>query len=409
MTTDLQPVTANPLIAEAVKATTIYDMVAAHTGDIEAADANTQLAIAQAQAVRLCIAHRWGVDNPPAKRGPKTGEVSYTSKKGEGNSVAPKTAAARRAIARVPRDRLESWIDAQLAHPESAALKQVDFEKSQPFRTEDRRDELKALGRVRFTHKAGAQWTEKMEAHTLLASIVKHMDAGLDEGVARDMAKREAKTARLSWDRVQAGYDAPPTADAIKVCSCAEMAAHVEAGSLDAIFTDPPYPAEFLHCYDELAQFAVHALRPGGVLLAIAGQTHLLDVISRMNIEGLTYRWLIAYIYDKPRMQIHAAKVSVGWKPFLAFTRDGSHPKHYAQDAFKAVPKSGADKADHEWGQTVADMESIAKEWLRPNWKVCDPFCGAGGLLIGAKAAGCEVTGCDIDAAHVKTTLEKLA
>ena len=73
-------------------------------------------------------------------------------------------------------------------------------------------------------------------------------------------------------------------------CSCEELAGHVPAGSLDAVFTDPPYVAESIPAYGELARFAVHALRPGGLLLTIIGQYHLPAIIRELDVPGLSYR-----------------------------------------------------------------------------------------------------------------------
>ena len=197
--------------------------------------------------------------------------------------------------------------------------------------------------------------------------------------------------------------------DAIRQCSCVEMKAHIEAGSLDAVFTDPPYPREFLSCYSELAEFAVHALRPGGLLLTMLGQVHFPEVMRRLSVDGLRYRWIVSYTYEKPRSMMHCAKVSVGWKPLLAYTRTGAHPQHYSQDTIMATPRTGNDRASHIWGQTERDMQRFVKEWMRPGWKVCDPFVGAGSLLAAAKALGCEVSGCDIDPRHVAVARTKVA
>ena len=200
----------------------------------------------------------------------------------------------------------------------------------------------------------------------------------------------------------------PYDVSAVRVSSCAGMAASVAEGSLDAIFTDPPYPREFLPCYSELAEFAVHALRPGGLLMAMAGHLHLPAILDLMRVPGLSWRWMIAYNYQKPRQMIHCAKVSVGWKPFLVYAKDGGpSPDAYSQDAFKIPPRRGDDKAAHHWGQSVGGAKMVAEEWLRPGWRVCDPFVGAGSLLIAASLAGCEVSGCDIDPRHVETTRRK--
>ena len=201
----------------------------------------------------------------------------------------------------------------------------------------------------------------------------------------------------------------PPDLSGIRVCSCKDMIEHVDAGSLDAIFTDPPYPREFLDTWSELAEFAVHALKPGGLLLAMTGHIYLPEVIDRLRVDGLSYRWIVAYAFLNPRTPVHSVKVSVGWKPFLVFKRDGaSLPDIISHDYFKAVPRTVADKEDHEWGQTEDDMLAIADEWMEPGWKVVDPFCGAGSMLVAARSVGCKVIGSDIDAAYVDITRNKL-
>ena len=191
-------------------------------------------------------------------------------------------------------------------------------------------------------------------------------------------------------------------------CSCLELVDLVPGGSLDAVFTDPPYPKAFLPCWEELYAFAAHALRPGGLLLAMHGQLLMPEVLSILNTAPLRYRCQVAMLWRKPRTHLHAAKISNGWKGLLAFTRAGGHPKHYSEDAFQAGPFSPNAQEMHEWGQDQALMNAVAKEWLKPGWKVADPFCGAGSLVVAARNAGCEVVACDVDVVHVYTTREKL-
>ena len=105
---------------------------------------------------------------------------------------------------------------------------------------------------------------------------------------------------------------------------------------------------------------------------------------------------------------LHSAKVTAGWKPWLAYTRDGGHPSHYSHDCFRIPPRVASEKANHVWGQNLNGVHMVASEWLRPGWKVADPFVGAGSLLLAAKRLGCEVVGCDVDAAHVETAMDAL-
>ena len=192
--------------------------------------------------------------------------------------------------------------------------------------------------------------------------------------------------------------------------SCIDMVGKLDAGSVDCIFTDPPYPREYLPCYVELAALAVHALKPGGQLLAMSGHAHLPDILALMDVPGLTYRWCISYTYECPRAMIHSAQVSVGWKPVLVYTRDGEPMLRdgYAADMFRIPPKRGRDKRDHVWGQNFYGVYQVADEWLRRGWTVCDPFVGAGSLLLAAKRRGCTVIGCDVDEVHVENAKDLL-
>ena len=414
MTTEITKRPATALLAlPAMKPTAVFDAVVDYIGDRVALDQALESIGLSSRIAKLTNAHSWGVENPAlgSERNESGKFADVAENENRLHRFARSAESRYRKLARVPTGRLRQWISAQAANPDTAAVKIIDFEKSHWYRTEDWKEELAAhydehhdldLDDYRAW---GVAHTERQ----YLVALVGLMDDAVEEGEAVRKARRKADEA-VRWAAAKRdAEDNPVDSGAIRVCSCLDMAQHVEAGSLDAIFTDPPYPVEYLPCWDELASFALHALRPGGLLLAMSGQMFLPSVIDKLCVPGLRYRWLVSHGYVRPIGNIHAAKVSVGWKPLLAFTREGGHPQHYSEDAFKSEALTAvADKKDHEWGQNVADCTTIALEWLRPGWKVCDPFVGAGALLVGAKAAGCEVSGCDIDAAHVATARSKL-
>ena len=83
-------------------------------------------------------------------------------------------------------------------------------------------------------------------------------------------------------------------------CRCitsaiADAHLHVEPGSVDFVITDPPYPQEYLPVYSELSVFASHALKEGGSLLCMVGQSYLPELIERLQ-ERLDYHWTLAYM-----------------------------------------------------------------------------------------------------------------
>ena len=227
----------------------------------------------------------------------------------------------------------------------------------------------------------------------------------------KDLAKAKRKTvkrARQEQAQAEALAKDPGPDGKVYECACAELDGFVQEGTLDAIFTDPPYPREYLPCWDELAAFAGKALKPGGILLAVTGQMFLPDVLKRLAVPALEYRWQAALVWRKPREQYHATKVSSGWKPVLVFRKSGPQAEHYSEDAFRADAYRPRTQAGHKWGQDEALMHAVAEEWLKPGWLVADPFCGAGSLMVAAARRGCRVVGCDTEAAHVAQARQAL-
>lgn len=77
----------------------------------------------------------------------------------------------------------------------------------------------------------------------------------------------------------------------LRVCSCADL---FKSGiKPDAVITDPPYPAEFLPVFTELAEGCKLAGVP--LVAVMSGQSYLPEVFRRM-CEHLKYRWTLAYL-----------------------------------------------------------------------------------------------------------------
>ena len=203
----------------------------------------------------------------------------------------------------------------------------------------------------------------------------------------------------------------PPPPNLI-VSPISELAPLVHKGSVDAIVTDPPYTTEFVEqgIYRELAEFALHALRPGGLLLAILPHLHLERVLREVREAGLDYRWIVAYTQAAANQQVHAAKVTCMWKPWVAWKKPGGpSPEGYSNDWASAGPYTADDKHPHHWGQTSFGLERVIEEWVKsPDSLVCDPFCGAGSTLVAARSLGHRVLGADIDPANIQITKEAL-
>ena len=188
--------------------------------------------------------------------------------------------------------------------------------------------------------------------------------------------------------------------------SVQDLHEYVQAGSVDVILTDPPYPKEYLHTWAELAEFAVHALRPGGHLLAMSGQAWLPEVFASLSIAGLDYRWSICLKLRQRYDAIHRNVHTNLWKPILWYVRSGENDKRITLSDFHLG--SGRDKDYHAWGQSVGEFHEILRRVAATGDVVCDPFVGGGTSAEAALVRGCSFIGADIDEEWVRKTHQRI-
>ena len=149
--------------------------------------------------------------------------------------------------------------------------------------------------------------------------------------------------------------------------------AQLEAESIDAVITDPPYPHEYLPLYESLAAFNYRVLKPGGSLLVMVGQSYLPEIISTLA-KHLRYNWTICYLTPGPATPIWQRRINTSWKPVLWFVKD-EYKGIWVGDVCKS---DYSDKRFHEWGQSEGGMADVVKRFTKPGDLILDPFCGAG-------------------------------
>ncbi|MBF0098766.1 MAG: ParB N-terminal domain-containing protein [Magnetococcales bacterium] len=206
---------------------------------------------------------------------------------------------------------------------------------------------------------------------------------------------------------VQASQSLQPTSDRFRIIhgSC-EQSLSLEAGSVDWIFTDPPYPKEFLPLFETLGRVAAHVLKPGGALLAMVGQFHLPEVIRSLE-ANLSYHWMLSYLTPGGQSpQIFPRRINTFWKPVLCFTK-GEYSGPWIGDVVRSEP-NGNDKRHHHWGQSESGMADLMRRFVKPGETVLDPFLGGGTTGVVALGLGCHFIGYDVDQIAVGTALNRL-
>ncbi len=195
----------------------------------------------------------------------------------------------------------------------------------------------------------------------------------------------------------------------LEVSDIATADSKVDAQSIDFIITDPPYPEKYLPVFGKLADFAAHALKPGGSLICMSGQSYLPEVFRLLNQNPeLRYHWTLAYLTPGGQAtQLWERKVNTFWKPLLWFVK-GDYSADWIGDVVKSAPNDN-DKNHHHWGQSVSGMRDLLDRFVLPGKTVCDPFLGGGTTAIAARQCNCRFVGFDIDEKCLETTRQRLA
>ncbi len=152
--------------------------------------------------------------------------------------------------------------------------------------------------------------------------------------------------------------------------------------SIDLILTDPPYPREFMHCYDYLAEFSPRIMKKGASLLTLVGHYALEDVIEKFKGK-LKYRWLFCMNQDKGKHARMAMGIDVCWKPILWYVKD-AYPqgRGFIKDMVYITGTDGQNKKRHKWEQDISWAIFFIQKLTEPGDIVLDPFIGSGTTAV---------------------------
>lgn len=176
--------------------------------------------------------------------------------------------------------------------------------------------------------------------------------------------------------------------------------------SVDLIFTDPPYPGEYLHLWKDLSYFAALALKPSGLLVAYSGQYHLPTVIGSLG-HNLEYLWTGTVVTPGLHNQVQGRKVRSAAKPLLFYRcPDSEADCNWIDDAFVS---EGREKEHHEWQQSLGAARYYIEKLTSAGDVVVDPFLGSGTTAVACKELERSFIGCDLDQGAVLSAGKRLA
>lgn len=178
--------------------------------------------------------------------------------------------------------------------------------------------------------------------------------------------------------------------------------------SIDLIFTDPPYPKDYLPCYEWLAKEAFRILKPNGFVIAMCGGMFLNEIYRYFDGAGLDYYWELYQInWGRDSVVIWPRHIQARVKPMVVYSKGkGALCRAMTIGSFEA----GRFRKDyHHWGQDVESARYYIDCFSGPGQLVLDPFIGGGTTAVACELIGRRWIGCDIDPKAIETSALRLS
>lgn len=259
-------------------------------------------------------------------------------------------------------------------------------------------------GRVAVSTAAAIAEAPKEEQHRIVSLPISEIPKAARE-IKKVRAKKRVQD-RADKQAAAIAENHPLEGARFRVMGCAveNLIDELSGELVDAVITDPPYPADFLPTLSALSLLAQKVLKPGGHCLVMYGQANLREAMERLG-EHLSYQWTLAYLTPGQSTQVFGRKVKSNWKPVLWYV-NGKNSWEHVEDTVKS---SENDKRFHEWGQSVSGMAAIIERFTVKGALILDPFMGAGTTGIAALKTGRLFLGADVDPGRVAQAAQRLA
>ena len=307
-------------------------------------------------------------------------------------------------------DRIRNSDDERMTVKDATGL--VGLKKDSYFRAKSVVDKgvpelVEAMDSERLSLSAAATLAEA-EPEEQTECLTKRLD---EKKWTANGVQRQLQKIRNANDRQEAlgkSVLTPDAKDAVRTYHCPlqklERTAKLEPSSATLICTDIPYGKDFLPELKDLAEFAERVLVPGGLFVTYSGQYWLAEVMRILGAH-LTYRWMLASVWDGEGNVIHPRHVISKWKPVLVYSKGNWQSRGRWPDLMRVCSR---EKQDHDWQQPLEEAERLVSYFSEPGDLVLDPCAGSFTTGLACQTLGRRFVGCDIDKAAVVKGQERL-
>lgn len=138
-----------------------------------------------------------------------------------------------------------------------------------------------------------------------------------------------------------------------------ELHRFVDPDTIDVIITEPPCKEEDIDLFDKLGDFARHALKDGGICVAICGNRYFVDFAEMLRAH-LDYVWMGNLKAVQCEYELPGGTITATWNPVLIFSKGERSLKPF-EDGFDS-------------------LEKLVEALTYQGETICDPFCGEGSI-----------------------------
>lgn len=185
-----------------------------------------------------------------------------------------------------------------------------------------------------------------------------------------------------------------------------ERLMELPAGSVDLILTDPPYPAEFMHLWEDLSKHAARILKPQGILVALSGKIMLPDVMTSLG-KHLNWGWMYIQPLLAGNSRIMARHIIQTHKPWLAYS-NGQWPSGNVDWHPDLLDPGVRMKDRYRWQQDPDPTKMLIDSLSSENGTILDPYVGTGGFGLAALQMNRKFIGIEMDSERFTKASERL-
>ena len=183
----------------------------------------------------------------------------------------------------------------------------------------------------------------------------------------------------------------------------------VDAGSVDLVVTFPPTGKGWVGKFGALAEFAIHALAPGGLMAVMVNAEYLPQILKQLDVQGLD--WITEFDYRQPSRPVRMERSHRAVKnrlPILLYGKPGCRLSEGSD--FIEEPHRGDSPKRSDTELLWEGLEALVRRLARTGQLVCDPvMLGRETVALSARMHGCRFIGAAETDSLVRRILGRLA